>query len=179
MRDSVVYQKNNDSLVTIITGLKKVSEFKAKEIVRLRALFAVKKDSIRTLPPSDAVSYFATRTGEKTTIRSDSSVITTLQAVTISNLLFAEQTEYLAEVVALESRMMVQDTILAKQGELLKIKDGRIVQLTNEYHASQRIMAEQTALNKKLLRNVRTKNAILVTLGGIAVGTTLVAILKD
>jgi hypothetical protein len=176
--DSVQYAKTTDSMATIIEGLKVVSTIKGQEIVRLRALNKGKRDEIAKLPPVQAVQYFSDRTGMESTLLADSTVLTPLPAITIANTLIFERYSFESENDALISRSEIQDTIISKQSVLLNLKDIRIVNLTNEYYASQRIMNDQNSVIKKQKKNIRTKNALVGILGGIAVGAVVVTLVK-
>jgi hypothetical protein len=178
LADSVFFVRKADSLATIIETLKVVSYTKGAEIVRLRALNQAKTQEVAKLPASEAILYFSDNTGMKSTLLADSTVSTPLPAISVANSLFSERIGYTMEILALESRMSVQDTIIDKQGVLLGVKDQRIKGLTSDYYASMKISADQEALNKKLRKKIRTKNAVMGTLIGVATAAIVVTVVK-
>ena len=164
--DSIYYQKHADSLATIADGLKKVSMAKGVEIVRLRALLVAKTDSVVTLSPTETISMFESETGEKTTLQRDSSVITTLKAITVSNVAFVENRSLKTEIECWEEKSTTQDSIISIQNNLLTVKDTRISVLTDEYYKQQIAQKNIEKANKKRM----TKNVILGVSAGVIVG---------
>lgn len=172
--DSVFYQKQADSLAAIVVGLKNVSESKGKEIVRLRALLVSKRDSIKLMSPTETVKLFSQETGETTNIQSDSSVITSLRAITISNISFAEVRSLQQEVRCWGDVVYVKDSLIETQNALLTLKDSRITTLTDEYYKSQSAINSLNKVNKKRM----TKNVILGVTTGVMVGFVVGVIVK-
>jgi hypothetical protein len=172
--DSVYYQKQADSLATIVVGLKKVSESKGKEIVRLRALFAIKKDSVAILSPTETVNMFQRETGENTILQRDSSVITTLKAISISNVSFVEGRGLKEEIKCWEESNVIKDSLISVQHSLLTVKDTRIATLTNEYYKQQIATKNIEKANKKRM----TKNVILGVSAGVLAGFVVGVIVR-
>lgn len=163
--DSISYQKQYDSLSVIVDGLKKISESKGKEIVRLRGLLAANKDSVITLSPTETVSMFSEETGEKATLQGDSTVLTTLPAIKFSNLSFVEVKSLHSEIRCWEELALVKDSIITLDQSLLAMKDGRILTLTNEYYQSQTATKN---LQKQHKKEVFRKTFIGVSAGLMA-----------
>lgn len=172
--DSLIFIDVHDSLTTVIDGLMKVSEAKGKEIVRLRKLYELKKDEIVHLDPAPAVEYFSERTSDTAAILADSSVSTSLQAITNANCLFIERDGYKAENILLIDRVNILDSLSSTQLSLIALKDTRIVSLTNDYYSSQKIINDQLLLIDKQKKKIRRKNAKLWIAGSVATILTFV-----
>ena len=172
--DSIYYQKQADSLATIADGLKKVSMSKGREIVRLRGLLVAKTDSVINLSPTETVSMFQEETGEKTILQRDSSVITTLQAIQISNVSFVETRSLKTEIECWEENNVIKDSLISIQNSLLTVKDTRIGVLTDEYYKQQIATKSIERANKKRM----TKNVILGVSAGVIVGFVTGAIVR-
>lgn len=176
--DSLKYNDERDSLMSVITGLSKISEEKGKEIVRLRKLYELRKAEIVKLEPVAAVEYFSELTADTAVILSDSTVRTSLQAIDNANCIFVERDGYKVENDLLIEHVNILDSLSSKQLALIALKDTRIVSLTNDYYASQKIINNQLLLIDKQKKKIRRKNAKLWIFGGVAAVLTFVTVVQ-
>lgn len=175
--DSAKYVRTSDSLVQVINTMVSNVYEKEKQLAYWKSHFQIVRDSVVNLPPTDAVNYFSERTGEKATI-TDRGVISPMQGVYNANVLFVEHDEYAGENTYLRSIVSTQDSIITTQKELIGIKDRRITGITNDYYSIQRVNSDLNSVIKKQKRNIRTKNAVVGILSGVAVGAIVVTLVK-
>jgi hypothetical protein len=133
-----------------------------------------KTDSVMTLSPTETVKLFGEETGENTILQRDSSVITTLKAISISNVSFVEVRGLKEEIKCWEESNVIKDSLISVQHSLLTVKDTRITTLTDEYYKQQLATKNIEKANKKRM----TKNVILGVSAGVLAGFVVGVIVR-
>lgn len=175
--DSAKYIRVEDSLKQVIVTMVGNVYAKEKQIAKLKERYNTRKDSILNLNPTEAVRHFSEKTGGESHL-TNIGVISPLKSITTANVLFEEREEALAETNQLRTIVSTQDSIITTQNELISIKDKRLAGVTNDYYSIQKINSDLNSVIKQQKRHIRTRNALMGVLSGIAVGAITITLLK-
>ena len=179
--DSLSYKKSSDSLVQIIDTLKsRLAKKKIQYITVVRGQ-GEEMERVTHLMTTETIKEYADRVDDSckmVVINRDTSVITPINGIKTAVVLLLRGEQCLERETVTGEQSSLREAIIKSQGELIVIKDNRIIGLTKEFYSSQLVISGLRGDVEREKKKNRIKNILLGSVAGVAAVGILVAVLK-
>jgi hypothetical protein len=148
---------------------------------KLIAKQKVELNAIKTIPDSELIKIFEQYTGSNLEIQiigHDTNIITKLPTIEHSVVLFVQNDQCSEREFLLVTRDSIQQATIEENNKLLRIKDDRIMKMTQEFYNTQQVINSLNNDLTKEKRQGRNKNIAIGILIGVATAATVIAITR-